>query len=470
MTLAVGADGPVGAAAPARAAALGVCLAAGFTTLVDQSIINLAVPSMTRQLHASTGQVQWLLASYSLTFGLALVPAGRFGDLRGRRGLLLFGVGLFGVGSLVSGLAPLADFVILARLIQGVGAGVISSQVLGIIQDLFEGPGRIRALGAYGVTGGISGLVGPVLGGALITLLPAALGWRAVVAASAPLALGTLVLGLCRLPATPPREPGGRVRLDLLGLALLAGATLALLLPFVQPGLPGALPAGLVLLAVLALASFVAWERYVGRRDPAAVIVPPALAAAPGFVSGTLVSTFWFGAGQAQTVVVTLFLLDDRHVAPLLVAAVALPNAGAFAWSSSRSWRWAARFGTRLIAGAIAVQATTTLVLALALPGLSAAAAVVLLVVTNAVSGFAGGCVDGPNRAMTLLQSPPASRGVAAGFLQLAQRLSATVCIAAATGLVLAAGGVPAPGRVGLALGLSVALQVTSLACAVRRG
>lgn len=468
MTLTVGALDTD--AVPARTAALRICLAAGFTTLLDSSILNLAVPSMTRQLHASTGQVQWLLASYSLTFGLALVPAGRFGDLRGRRGLLLLGVGLFGAGSLVSGLAPVVGFVVLARLIQGVGAGAISSQVLGMIQDLFEGQDRIRALGVYGVAGGLSGLVGPVLGAALITLLPAALGWRAVVAASAPLALATLVLGLRHLPHAALGEPRGRIRLDLLGVALLAGATLALLLPFVQPGLRGVLPVGLVLLAVAALATFVAWERYGGHRDPAAVIVPPALAAAPGFVSGTLVSTFWFGAGQAQTVVVTLFLLDDLHVAPLLVAAVALPNAGAFAWSSSRSWRWAARFGTRLITSAIAVQASTTLVLALALPGLSAAGAVMLLLVTNAISGFAGGCVDGPNRAMTLLQSPPESRGVAAGFLQLAQRLSATVCIAAATGLALAAGGVPAPGRVGLALGVGLGLQLASLVCALRRG
>jgi MFS family permease len=103
----------------ARQLALGVCLAAGFTTLLDSSIVNLAVPSLARALHASTEEVQWLLASYSLTFGLALVPGGRLGDLRGRRALFLGGVGLFAAGSLVSGLAPAAGIVILARLLQG---------------------------------------------------------------------------------------------------------------------------------------------------------------------------------------------------------------------------------------------------------------------------------------------------------------------------------------------------------------
>ncbi|WP_017932776.1 MFS transporter [Nocardioides sp. Iso805N] len=469
MTLAAGSATSIDAA-PTRPLGLWVCLAAGFTTLVDQSVINLAVPSMARDLGGSTAQVQWVLASYSLTFGLALVPAGRFGDLRGRRPLFLGGIALFGIGSLVSGLAPAAGFVILARLLQGVGAGVISSQVLGLVQDLFDGADRVKALAAYGVAGGLSGLVGPVIGATLITVLPGAIGWRAVVALSAPLALGTMVLGLRWLPRTEPCDPGARVRLDLLGLSLLAVATMALLLPFVQPGLPTPLAAGLVAAALAALIAFVSWERYAGARVPGAVIVPPALAAAPGFVSGTLVSTFWFGAGQAQNVVVTLFLLEDRHVTPLLVAAAFLPNAAAFAWSSARSWRLTARFGTRLIAVAIGVQALVCLALALALPHLGAAAAVVTLCATNAVSGLAGGCVDAPNRATTLLHTPDASRGVAAGFLQLAQRLSATVCIAAATGIALTAGGVPAPGRVGAALGLGVGLQLLSLVFAVRRG
>jgi MFS family permease len=146
----------------ARSGALLACLAAGFTTLLDSSIVNLAVP-LTRSLHASTAQVQWLLASYSLTFGLALVPAGRLGDLLGRRRLFLAGVGLFGLGSLLSGAAPGTTLVIVARLLQGTGGGIISSQVLSTIQDLYTGRDRARALGAYGVTAGLAGLTGPLL-------------------------------------------------------------------------------------------------------------------------------------------------------------------------------------------------------------------------------------------------------------------------------------------------------------------
>jgi MFS family permease len=108
------------------------------------------VPSLTDSLHASAEQVQWLLSSYSLTFGLALVPAGRAGDLRGRRALFLGGVGLFAAGSVISALSPAAGVVVFAQLLQGVGGGVISSQVLGTIQDTFDSTGRARAMSAYG--------------------------------------------------------------------------------------------------------------------------------------------------------------------------------------------------------------------------------------------------------------------------------------------------------------------------------
>jgi hypothetical protein len=106
-------------------------------------------------------------------------------------------------------------------------------------------------------------------------------------------------------------------------------ATLALVLPFVQPGLTHVESADLVGAAAAALAAFAIWERLGGRADPAAVILPPVLARAPGFVTGPLVSTFWFGAALAQSAVVTLYLLETLHVPPLLVAAVGLPSSAA---------------------------------------------------------------------------------------------------------------------------------------------
>ncbi|ONH31029.1 MULTISPECIES: MFS transporter [Protofrankia] len=405
----------------ARRLALLTCLAAGFTTLLDQAVVTPAVPSLTTSLHASKEQVQWLLASYSLTFGLALVPAGRLGDLRGRRRLFLAEVGLFGAGSLLSGLTPAVGFAIAARLAQGIGGGMISSQVLGTIQDLFDGHGRARAMGAYGTAGGVAGVAGPLAGGLLVTMLPLDLGWRAVVAMSAPLAAGTLVLGACHLPrrsgspSRPARLPSparaaAAVRTDVPGLALLAAATLAGLLPFVRPELPGAGRAGLGAVALAALAGFAWWERRAGTRDPGRVILPPVLARAPGFVAGTLVSTFWFGAQLAQSVVVTLFLLGPLDVPAMLVVAARLPAAAAMALASAVSWCAATRFGTPAISAGLAAEALLLLALAAALPHTSATGALALLFGVNTLSGLVGGLVDSQNRAQTLLHSPDGPR------------------------------------------------------------
>jgi len=366
-------------------------------------------------------------------------------------------------------------------LLQGTGGGVISSQVLGVIQDLFDARGRAKAMGAYGVVGGLAGLGGPLLGALLVTVLPLSLGWRAVVIVSAPLAALTLAFGARHLPRSAPARAlrndavdgapaPARAGIDLLGLALLAAATVSLVLPFVQPGLTRAASAGLVAGAVAVLALFTAWERHAGHADPGAVILPPVLARAPGFVTGTLVSTFWFGAQLAQQAVVTLYLLDTLRVPPLLVAVVALPSSAAGALTAAVSWRIVARYGTRVISVALALQVLLTATVALVLPGLTTDTAVPLLLVVNALSGVASGFIDSQNRAQTLQHSPDASRGVAAGFLQLAQRLSSTVCIAAATGIALtSAPAQPSPQGLELALGLCATLVTVSVLISLRR-
>jgi Na+/melibiose symporter-like transporter len=303
-----------------------------------------------------------------------------------------------------------------------------------------------------------------------VTALPLDLGWRAVVAVSAPLAAATVVLGTRALPRDTNHAAARSVRVDVIGLLLLAAATVAVLLPLVQSGLSAATTIGLVAVAAGAVTAFAWWERRAGLHDPDAALLPPTLRRAPAFVSGTLVSTFWFGARLAQQVVVTLFLIDVLHLSALVAAAASVPSAAAMAVTASASWRLVAWFGTRVISVALAVQMLLTTVLALTLPHLDAGAAVPLLLGVNTLSGIAGGCVDSPNRAHTLQHSPDASCSVAAGFLHLAQRLSATVCIAAATGIALTGRSAqPTAHGTGLALGLCAGLVCGSLLVSVRR-
>ena len=142
---------------------LAVLLIPIFMSLLAVSSINVALPALQRGLDASDAELQWAISGYTLVFGMVLVPAGRAGDLFGRRRLFLVGLGVFALGALLSGLAPTGVLLVLARLVMGVGAGLLNPQVTGFIQGEFSGASRARAFGALGAVVGVSVAVGPLL-------------------------------------------------------------------------------------------------------------------------------------------------------------------------------------------------------------------------------------------------------------------------------------------------------------------
>src|SRR3954470_4966175 len=156
---------------------MSVALVAGFMTLLDVSIVNVALPSIRDSLHLSSGELQWILSGYALTFGLLLVPAGRYGDARGRRNVFIAGLAGFTLASVAAGLATGPMWLIAARLVQGAAGGVVIPQVSGLIQQLFEPRERGRPFGVLGATIGISTAVGPLLGGVLIAAFGVEEGW-----------------------------------------------------------------------------------------------------------------------------------------------------------------------------------------------------------------------------------------------------------------------------------------------------
>src|SRR3954466_7839082 len=135
--------------------AMTVALVAGFMTLLDVSIVNVALPSIRDDLQLSSGELQWVLSGYALTFGLLLVPAGRFGDARGRRTVFIAGVALFTLASAAAGLATGALWLVVARLVQGAAAGLVNPQISGLIQQLFRPAERGRPFGLLGAIIGI---------------------------------------------------------------------------------------------------------------------------------------------------------------------------------------------------------------------------------------------------------------------------------------------------------------------------
>lgn len=415
-------------------AALAACLGAGFATLLDQAVVSYTVPSLSAELHAPTGAVQWFLAVYSLTFGIGLVPGGRLGDAFGRRGLLVTGLALFFVGAAVAVAAPGIGAAIAGRSVQGFGAGVVSAQVLGIIQDLFHGRDRVRALAAYGAAASASAIVGPLAAAGVLAVAPPAVAWRFVLAVSLPFIAATAVLAL---RAVPRPAPGLRTRpvFDVPGIVLTAALVLLVTVPVIDPGVGGGVIAGVVATAVVIVVVTVWWERR--ARAP---LFAPVLVRSAGFVRGNLVAALWFGAGVAQSSVITVFLLQGFGLSPLSVAFVLVPGAAARVVGSWGSTRAHARFGGRLMPVCLAVQTTGLAGLAVAVGVLDGAALFVTILLVELVVGAVSGLFEPAMRHTTLQYAVPGGYGLAASFLQLTQRLSATFCVALVTGVSFVGG------------------------------
>ncbi|MGW2395895.1 MFS transporter [Kitasatospora sp. NPDC001664] len=420
---------------------LAVCLAGGFTTMLDNSVLNIAVPALRSTLEASATQIQWIVAGYSLAFGLALIPGGRLGDLRGRKQFFVAGIALFVAAGLLAAAATDPWLLVVLRLLQGAGAGLVNSQMIGTLQDVFTGAARTKALGLYQVTCAVAIALGPPLGGALIALAGPEWGWRLAFLISAPSGLATLVLAVRHLPRPAPRPAPaagaahGLSSLDPLGLLLTAAITVAVMLPFVTSA---ALPAQLGLgAAALALAVLLArWQRHCAAtgRQP---LIHPSLPRSAPYTLGTLTAMAQFGASLAGSLVLVMFLQDGLGLTPLAAAAVTLPSAVAMAVVSSVAWRAVQRFGAHLVPLGLTLALAAVLLSGLAALWTSGPWLPVLLGLGQLCTGAAAGLVVSPNQAQVLRYAPAEAAGVAGGILQMSQRIAAAVGISAISGIYL---------------------------------
>lgn len=445
-----------------------ICLAVGLTTLLDQSILTVAVPALRASLGAGTADIQWMLAGYSLAFAVALVPAGRLGDAYGRTWFLIGGVAAFSLLSVVAATAASPVVLVAARLLQGAAAGTANPQVIGLIQDHFTGWQRTRALGAYATVASFSGIIAPLIGGAVLTVGGHEEAWRMVVALNIPVGLVTAALAVRWVPrrvapAGPaaggePGRSGPRVRLDGVGLVLFAVATVCLLVPVVT--LSGAsvwvmttatwVWSGAALVSALA---FVWWERAYHRRGGIPILLP-GLARSPGFSLGTLVATFWFGGTLGLSLVLMLFLQEGVGLSAFEAGLVTTPGALAAGVCSALSWRLVARFGRRGVTAGLWVIVVSLLATAAVVTWVPVAVVAGALAAAQVLTGVAGGLVHAPNQYLTLEHAPAGANGLAAAFLQVTQRVSATICFAALGGLFLASA---VPGDLGTYRGATTA-------------
>jgi EmrB/QacA subfamily drug resistance transporter len=335
---------------PRRWRALAVTQLAAFMVLLDVSIVNVALPSIERDLDVSTMTAQWVISGYGLAVGLAvglaLVPAGRLGDSLGRRRMFLIALSAFVLSSALTGAAPSAGLLIAARLVQGLAGGMLIPQNSGLIQEMFQGPERGRAFGILGSTIGVATAAGPVIGG-LILGIPGPDAWRWVFYVNVPIGITALLLAARLLPVTT-RAGWRGIDLDLLGSLLLGGGVLALLIPVVDAADGG--PSRLWWLWVVGaslLALFSWWEtRTAGRgRQP---LLDPRLRNTPGYVAGSVIGLVYFIGFTGIWLVLALFLQDGLGYSPLRSGLSVTPFAIGVASSAVIAGRLVPRFGRLL--------------------------------------------------------------------------------------------------------------------------
>lgn len=418
---------------PQRRHALLIGLVAAFMTLLDISIVTVALPSMERSLHMSGADVSWAVAGFALTFGLTLVPAGRLGDQYGRRTLFLIGLSLFAITAVVCGAAPDATVLVVGRLCRGVAAGLLAPQVIGLMQQMYSGPGRGKAFGYYGATVGLSTAIGPLLGGVILQVFGTADGWRFVFYLPALVIVVTLVFAFRVLPADQPgRAPQAP---DLAGALLLGLGIVAIMLPLLQATGAKAHPRfWLFAVGAALLAAFTFWERRLRSRG-GYPLVNLKLLTIRSYSVGTMIAAAFYSGFTGIFLVISVFFQQGLGYSALQAGLSTLIfTVGSFG-SAIISGRIVHRTGRRTVVIGSGVATLGLATVALVADRWTGHDTPLILAAPLLVAGCGCGFVISANQTLTLHEITRADAGVAAGIYQTGQRIGTALGTALASAL-----------------------------------
>ncbi len=382
-----------------------------FMTLLDLTIVNIAIPAMRRGLHASLPQIGWVINAYIIMLAALMITAGRLGDLRGRRSLFIAGVAVFTLASAASGISQTAAELIAARAVQGLGAALLLPQTMAMIIATFPANRRGAAMGIWGGVAGLATIAGPTVGGVLVTYL----GWRWIFFVNLPVGVVTVVLAALLVPEV---RTGRRQPLDLPGVLLASGALVAITYGLIEGQtydwgrvtsfvtIPLIIGAGVVLLGVFGLVQ--------ARRQDRAPLLPFVLFRDRNYalMSATNVIVSIGLVGMALPL--TLYLQTQLGFSPLKAGLTMAPSSLVSGLVAPFAGRLADRGGKYLLMCGLALYAAG-LVIIVAVAG--PASHWYDLVPGFLVVGLGVGCTMSPMQTIATRNVDPHLAGAASGVL-----------------------------------------------------
>lgn len=407
----------------------GVVLAAMILNILDSTIVNVAAPSIQRDLAMGTSALEWVAAAYTLALAVGLMAGARLGDMHGRKQMLRLGLTGFVVSSALCSLAWSGEVLVGARALQGLAAALMVPQTFGLIRDLFPPRHIGKAFAAFGPAIGLSTVLGPVVAGLLMQLDPFGTGWRSLFLINLPLGVLALVLGGRVLPDGAPAHAG--LRLDLVGTALLGTASVLLVFPLVDGrtlGWPTWL-FGVLAASVPVLAAFVLHQR-ARLRAGRAPLVEFSVLRKRSFVSGAVFTLMFFGSIVGFSLVTGLFLqvglgFTAMH-ASLYLASMAV---GAFVGSGVGAWA-ATAVGRPILHVGLVLMGVGTTVLWVSLQGTGTHVGLLDLSPGLFVFGLGMGMIFVPLFSIIMGEVEDGEVGSASGLLESLQQLGASLGVA----------------------------------------
>jgi EmrB/QacA subfamily drug resistance transporter len=398
---------------------LGAMCFALFMIMLDNTVVNVALPSIQRSLNATTAGLEWTLNAYTLSFAVLLVTGGRLGDIFGRRRMFLFGVVVFGASSFMCGLAQSETWLVAARATQGIGAAFMMPATLSILTNTFPPEELGRAIGTWAGVSAMALAVGPVIGG----LLTEKVSWQSIFFINIPVAIAAVAVTL--VATRESRDENAPRKIDVPGILTISVGLTALVLALVQSnswGWGSARVVGLFVLAAVALTAFIAIEH---RTDHP--MVDFRFFRSMTFRGSNVVAFIVSFSMMAMFFFIALYLQDILHYSPLQAGVRFLPATVVIMVVAPVSGRMADRIGPRplMVAGLLTVAFALFW-----LTGITTSTGYGYLSVAFVTMGLGMGLVMSPMSTAAMSSVDKMKAGVASGILSMTRMIGSSFGVA----------------------------------------